>query len=126
MITTTLIQVRHPFIVHLQYAFQSSTKLYLIMEYVGGGELFARLQQEKVGPDACDACAILLMLVMLVTLTLKLMMIGYERRRGKVLQCRYVIVSDLPARRLNAPILATQAPVDQLEGLALWHSSTVA
>jgi len=33
----------HPFIVHLQYAFQSSTELYYIMEYVPGGEIFTRL-----------------------------------------------------------------------------------
>jgi len=33
----------HPFIVHLQYAFQSNHELYYVMEYVPGGEIFTRL-----------------------------------------------------------------------------------
>ena len=39
-------QVEHPFIVNLQYAFQTPSKLYLIMDYIGGGELFSRLDDE--------------------------------------------------------------------------------
>lgn len=39
-----LIQVDHPFIVNFYYAFQTSTKFYLIMEYVPGGELFSHLR----------------------------------------------------------------------------------
>ena len=37
--------IQHPFLVTLRYAFQSSTKLYLVMDYVAGGELFNRLDQ---------------------------------------------------------------------------------
>jgi len=35
----------HPFLVNLHYSFQSPDKLYLIMDYVNGGELFFHMQQ---------------------------------------------------------------------------------
>lgn len=38
---------RHPFIVNLYYAFQDHEKLYLILEYASGGELFHHLAMEK-------------------------------------------------------------------------------
>lgn len=38
--------VKSPFIVDLCYAFQTNGKLYLIMQYVGGGELFTYLDRE--------------------------------------------------------------------------------
>lgn len=38
---------RHPFIVDLYYAFQDHEKLYLILEYASGGELFRHLEMEK-------------------------------------------------------------------------------
>ena len=38
---------RHPFIVNLYYAFQDREKLYLILEYASGGELFRHLEMEK-------------------------------------------------------------------------------
>ncbi|OBT74498.1 AGC/RSK protein kinase [Pseudogymnoascus sp. 05NY08] len=37
---------RHPFIVKLYYAFQDQAKLYLILEYAQGGELFTHMQLE--------------------------------------------------------------------------------
>ena len=37
-----LSSVSHPFLVHLHCAFQTPTKLYLILDYVPGGELFTR------------------------------------------------------------------------------------
>jgi len=40
--------VRHPFIVELIYAFQAANKVYLIMEYLSGGELFMQLQKERM------------------------------------------------------------------------------
>ncbi|QDZ17804.1 protein kinase [Chloropicon primus] len=36
--------VQHPFMVHLRFAFQSESKLYMILDYVNGGELFFHLQ----------------------------------------------------------------------------------
>merc|ERR1711959_394233 len=36
--------VEHPFIVGLKYAFQAETKLYLVLDYVNGGDLFTHLQ----------------------------------------------------------------------------------
>jgi serine/threonine protein kinase len=38
--------VRHPFIVGLHYAFQSPERLYLVQDFLSGGELFYHLQQE--------------------------------------------------------------------------------
>ena len=37
-----------PFIVKLHYAFQTRSKLYMVMEYVNGGELFFHLTQQRV------------------------------------------------------------------------------
>ncbi|KAF2457946.1 kinase-like domain-containing protein [Lineolata rhizophorae] len=39
---------RHPFIVNLYYAFQDHEKLYLILEYASGGELFHHLNMEHM------------------------------------------------------------------------------
>jgi len=43
-----LLAVHHPFIVDLHYAFQSGGKVYLVMEYLAGGELFMQLQKERM------------------------------------------------------------------------------
>lgn len=40
--------VKHPFIVDLIYAFQTDGKLYLILEYLSGGELFVHLEREGI------------------------------------------------------------------------------
>lgn len=40
--------VKHPFIVQLIYAFQAANKVYLILEYLSGGELFMQLQKERM------------------------------------------------------------------------------
>lgn len=41
-----MVSVRHPFIVKLHYAFQTEGKLYLIMDFLRGGDLFTRLSNE--------------------------------------------------------------------------------
>lgn len=41
-----LIAVDHPFIVTLRFAFQTEQRLYLIMDYIPGGELFTRLNEQ--------------------------------------------------------------------------------
>ncbi|CAD7963861.1 unnamed protein product [Amoebophrya sp. A25] len=41
---TVLDRVNHPFIVSLHYAFQTSRKLFFVLEYCPGGELFFHLQ----------------------------------------------------------------------------------
>lgn len=46
---------RHPFVVKLFYAFQDHEKLYLILEYAQGGELFHHLATERMFPE--DTCA---------------------------------------------------------------------
>lgn len=44
---TILEMVNHPNIVKLYYAFQDNDKVYLILEYLSGGELFHHLAQER-------------------------------------------------------------------------------
>ncbi|KAK8777457.1 hypothetical protein V5799_029198, partial [Amblyomma americanum] len=39
---------KHPFIVDLIYAFQTGGKLYLILDYLSGGELFMHLEREGI------------------------------------------------------------------------------
>ncbi|KAJ5561546.1 Serine/threonine protein kinase [Penicillium sp. DV-2018c] len=46
---------RHPFVVKLFYAFQDHAKLYLILEYAQGGELFHHLAMERMFEE--DAAA---------------------------------------------------------------------
>ncbi|KAA0203253.1 hypothetical protein HAZT_HAZT001282, partial [Hyalella azteca] len=41
-----LAEVRHPFVVSLHYAFQTEGKLYLILDFLRGGDLFTRLSKE--------------------------------------------------------------------------------
>lgn len=41
-----LADVGHPFIVKLHYAFQTPGKLYLILDFLRGGDLFTRLSKE--------------------------------------------------------------------------------
>ncbi|TPX33472.1 hypothetical protein SmJEL517_g03615 [Synchytrium microbalum] len=43
---TVLAQINHPFIVPLKFSFQSPEKLYLVLAFVNGGELFHHLQRE--------------------------------------------------------------------------------
>lgn len=39
-------QVQSPYIVKLYYAFQTDTKLYFVIDFLNGGELFTYLRQE--------------------------------------------------------------------------------
>lgn len=41
-----LVEVRHPFIVRLNYAFQTEGKLFLVLDFIRGGDLFTRLNSE--------------------------------------------------------------------------------
>ena len=43
---TVLAKINNPFIVPLKFSFQSSEKLYLVLAFVNGGELFHHLQRE--------------------------------------------------------------------------------
>jgi serine/threonine protein kinase len=43
-----LTMMNHPFIVSLHGAFQTSTKLYLLMDYVSGGELFHHIHKQGI------------------------------------------------------------------------------
>lgn len=42
-----LMKVRHPFLVSMDYIFQTDSKLYFVMTFVKGGELYSLLSKEK-------------------------------------------------------------------------------
>jgi len=44
--THILKQIRHPFLTRMYFAFQSEGKLYMVLNYLPGGELFYRLKRE--------------------------------------------------------------------------------
>jgi len=45
--------IDHPFIIKLKYAFQNPEKLYLVMDYCQGGELFFHIQRvQRFNEDA--------------------------------------------------------------------------
>eukprot|EP01135_Chromosphaera_perkinsii_P002157 Nk52_evm91s217 gene=Nk52_evmTU91s217 len=44
--------LQHPFLVGLHYSFQSQDKLYFVLTYVNGGELFFHLQKDKAFPES--------------------------------------------------------------------------
>jgi serine/threonine protein kinase len=42
-----ILNMKHPFLVSLHYSFQTKDKLYFVLDYLNGGELFFHLQREK-------------------------------------------------------------------------------
>lgn len=47
---TILEAIQHPFIINLWGAFQDDSNLYMVMDYVPGGELFTLLRRSNVCP----------------------------------------------------------------------------
>uniref|UniRef100_A0A4W5QHU4 Serine/threonine-protein kinase Sgk1 n=1 Tax=Hucho hucho TaxID=62062 RepID=A0A4W5QHU4_9TELE len=43
--------MKHPFLVGLHYSFQTTDKLYFVLDFVNGGELFFHLQKEQTFPE---------------------------------------------------------------------------
>ncbi|MFH4974481.1 hypothetical protein AB6A40_001190 [Gnathostoma spinigerum] len=43
--------INHPFLVSLHYSFQTKDKLYFVLDYLNGGELFHHLQKERHFPE---------------------------------------------------------------------------
>ncbi len=43
-----LAQITHPFIVKLHYAYQTEGKVYLVLDFLRGGDLFTRLSKEGI------------------------------------------------------------------------------
>ncbi len=48
-----LAQISHPFIVKLHYAYQTQGKVYLVLDFLRGGDLFTRLSKEGMDSN-CD------------------------------------------------------------------------
>jgi len=46
-----LAALQHPFLMTLRYAFQSKEKLYLVLDYIKGGELFFHLKNNRRFPE---------------------------------------------------------------------------
>ena len=46
-----LFQVDHPFIVNMEYVFQNDLRIYCIMKFIKGGELFRHLVKVKRFPE---------------------------------------------------------------------------
>jgi len=44
-----LAELKHPFMVRLRYSFQTDMKLYMVLDYVRGGELFYHLRKYVAG-----------------------------------------------------------------------------
>ena len=44
-------KAKHPFLVNLEFAFQNDEKLYLVMGFQKGGELFTHLRKVKRFPE---------------------------------------------------------------------------
>lgn len=44
--------VKHPFLVGLHYSFQTTDKLYFVLDFINGGELFFHLQKERTFPES--------------------------------------------------------------------------
>jgi len=42
-----LLQVNHPFIIGMDYVFQKAFRIYFIMDFIQGGELFKHLSDTK-------------------------------------------------------------------------------
>lgn len=47
----SLPDIRHPFVIELHYAFQTERLLYLVLQYLGGGDLFRVLDREGTLPE---------------------------------------------------------------------------
>jgi len=39
-----MLEVKHPFIVKMHYVYQKNYRIYFVMDYIGGGELFHHIQ----------------------------------------------------------------------------------
>jgi len=48
---TIMLQMNHPFIAYMHHCFQDKAKIYMVLEYISGGELFTLLRTRFTLPD---------------------------------------------------------------------------
>merc|ERR1711884_148016 len=48
-------QMEHPFLMRLQWAFETKKSMYFVMDFYQGGELFYHLSEQRKFPETC-AC----------------------------------------------------------------------
>jgi serine/threonine protein kinase len=99
---------RHPFIVKLYYAFQDQEKLYLILEYGQGGELFTHLSTEKMFSEPVAAFYMAEMLVAISHLHNDLGIIYRDMKPENV-----YVLGGLDAPRVKLLDFGLAAPLDQ-------------
>jgi len=46
-----LLKADHPFLVGMEYVFQTDSKIFFVMKFVRGGELFMHLRRQKQFPE---------------------------------------------------------------------------
>jgi hypothetical protein len=68
-------RTRHPFLVNLLATFQDSVNLYMIMEYVVGGEMFTYLRKFQVSTCTLIPCLIMIMIMIMIII---IILIHYE------------------------------------------------
>ena len=47
-----LLRVRHPFVVQMAFAFSTQQNLYMVMDFINGGDLYSHMQQQTRFPEA--------------------------------------------------------------------------
>ena len=47
-----LLQVRHPFIISMEQVFAQEMRIYFVMQFMQGGELFKHLSEKKRFPES--------------------------------------------------------------------------
>lgn len=70
----------HPFLASLQYSFQSGARLFLVMEFINGGELYQHLNSVSLFARALPDSALVAQIVVVHP---EILTLGFSFSRGK-------------------------------------------